>query len=179
MTSKDQIGDEDICEVVLTFPKDKNITDMFIIEQELGLEKLETVLVVKRNELTIMIRHSEEEEAIIKQYPHRLKSIQQINPNSFIILEDGQNNLRLLTFSYQGTSFYDEKLIFREHSYDIDKMLANKNNIFVLSSNGSESLLRCFKLSQSNELVPTGTINNVAETYPNFIEEFEQNNTIN
>ena len=48
---------------------------MFIIEQELGLEKIENVLVVKRNELIIMIRHNEEEEAIIKHYPHKIKNI--------------------------------------------------------------------------------------------------------
>ena len=61
--------------MVLTFPKEKNITEMFIIEQELGLEKIENVLVVKRNELIIMIRHNEEEEAIIKHYPHKIKNI--------------------------------------------------------------------------------------------------------
>ena len=75
LESKEQIDEDDICEVVLTFPKDKNITDMFVIEQELGLEKIENVLVVKRNEISIMIRHSEEEETIIKQYPHKIKSI--------------------------------------------------------------------------------------------------------
>ena len=75
LKSKEQIDDDEICEVVLKFPKDKNITDMFVIEQELGLEKIENVLVVKRNEISIMIRHSEEEETIIKQYPHKIKSI--------------------------------------------------------------------------------------------------------
>ena len=70
--------------------------------------------------------------------------------------------MRLLTVNYSGTSFYEEKLIFRENAYDIVKILGDKNNIFILSQNGIQYCLRCFKLSTNDgELIPTGTILNI------------------
>ena len=90
-----------------------------------------------------------------------------------MIWEEGTNNVRLLTIEYQGTSFFEEKLIFRESSYDIVKLLANKNQLFIMNRNGSEYNLKCFKLAPNLDLIHTGAINNIEEHSPGFIDEFE------
>ena len=50
-----------------------------------------------------------------------------------MIHEENTNNVRMLTLDYQGTSLFQDKLVFREHSHDIVKILANKNKFYVLS----------------------------------------------
>ena len=100
------IQDHEICEKVLTAKKYRTIHAMFIVEQALGLETLETVLVLKKDDLTLIFRHSDEPEPILKNYGFRVKSISAVNSNNFIIQEEGTNNVRLLTVNYSGTSFY-------------------------------------------------------------------------
>ena len=48
---------------------------MFIVEQELGLECLDTVIMKKREDLTLLFRHTEEPKPIIKNYGFKVKSI--------------------------------------------------------------------------------------------------------
>ena len=75
-----------------------------------------------------------------------------------MIHEEGTDNIRLLTIEYSGTEKYEEKLIFRENSLDIVKILADKNNLYILSQNGTEYCLKCFILEPNLELTPTGVI---------------------
>ena len=152
---------------------------MFIVEQDIGLEHLETIIQLKKSNLLMYTKHSEEEKPFIDYYPYKVKSIQSINRNNFIIHEDGTNNIRLLTVEYSGTDKYEEKLVFRENSEDIVKVLCCKNNLYILSSNGNESSLKCFILEPNLELTPTGIIENLETTNPAFIDEFVQNTCIN
>jgi len=75
----------------------------------------------------LLVHSDEDTQNIEKEYKFKVQSIQPINHNSFVIHEDGTNNVRLLTLEYEGTSFFEEKLLFRESSHDITKILANKN----------------------------------------------------
>ena len=106
-------------------------------------------------------RHSEEDTPFIDYYPFKVKSIQSINHNNFIIHEDGTNNIRLLTIEYSGTDKYEEKLVYRENSEDIVKVLCCKNNLYILTSNGNESSLKTFLLESNLELTATGIIENL------------------
>ena len=47
-----------------------------------------------------------EEKINTKTYAYKVKSIEPINSNSFIVHEKVTNNLRLLTVNYQGNSNY-------------------------------------------------------------------------
>ena len=125
------------------------------------------------------MRHSEEEDLITKSYKFPVKSIHMINSNNFVIHEEGTNNIRLLSIKYEGTSFFEEKLIFRESSHDIVKIQANKDNLYILSQNGSEYSLKCFILESNLELTPTGLLERIEKSNPTFIEEFERSNCIN
>ena len=59
-------------------------------------------------------------------YEQKVKDLQQINKNNFVILDD-KNNLRLLTVKYKGHSFYDEDIIYRDTAHKITKILADSN----------------------------------------------------
>ena len=89
-----------------------------------------------------------------------------------MIHEEGTNNVRLLTIEYKGTNKYEDKLIFRESSLEIVKILADKNNLYILSRIGTEYCLKCFILEPSLELTRTGHIENIEKSNPTFIEEF-------
>ena len=69
------IKEEEICEKVFKAERYRTIHSMFIVEQELGLECLETVITRKREDLTLLFRHSEEPDPIIKNYGFKVKSI--------------------------------------------------------------------------------------------------------
>ena len=127
----------------------------------------------------IYTRHSEEETPFIDYYPYKVKSIQSINHNNFIIHEDGTDNIRLLTVEYTGTDKYEDKLVHRENSEDIIKVLCCKNNLYILTSNGNVSRLKCFILEPNLELRATGIIENLETTNPAFIDEFVSNTMIN
>ena len=81
-------------------------------------------------------RQSEEEGFSTAVYPHFVKSILAISQNSFVIHEDETNNIRLLTVEYSGTDKYEEKLVYRENSQEIIKILASKNNLYIMTQNG-------------------------------------------
>ena len=101
---------------------------------------------------------------------HSCQNIQSINRNNFAIHE--LDNVRLLTLDFQGSSFYKEKLIFRESSHNLIKILADKNNLYVLSQSGPQFVLKCFNLEANQELTQTGTISSVERINPSFIDEF-------
>ena len=84
-----------------------------------------------------------------------------INTDNFMIHPEDSNNVRLLTVGYSGSEYYEDKLIFRENTFDIVKILANKDNFFVLCQNGNEFKLNCFLLDQGLDLTPTGVIKDI------------------
>ena len=151
-------------------------------EQKLGLSELITIIELKGNELFLLTIYGKGDEdgnpPVATKYGNLVKSIHQINRNNFIIHEDNTNNIRLLTLDYQGTTFFQEKLVFRESTYDINKILAHNNRLYVLSQNGNDYIFRCFRLNGC-DLDPTGSIDNIRETNPTFIEEFERSNIVN
>ena len=141
-------------------------------EQLLGLSELITIIEIKGNELFLLTIYGKGDEdgnpPVATKYGNLVKSIHQINRNNFIIHEDNTNNIRLLTLDYQGTTFFQEKLVFRESTYDINKILAHNNKLYVLSQNGNDYIFRCFRFNGC-DLVPTGSIDNIRETNPTFI----------
>jgi len=86
-----------VCEKVYVASKVSTIHAMYIVEQDIGLEHLETIVLLKKNILTLHMRHSEEENLIEKSYKFPVKSIHMINSNNFVIHEDETNNIRLLS----------------------------------------------------------------------------------
>ena len=65
----------------------------------------------------------------------------------------------MLTIDYQGTSYFTEKLIFRDTTHNITKVLANKNMLYVMSKSGTEYIFRCFSLDESSlEVNSAGTL---------------------
>ena len=79
----------------------------------------------------------------------------------------------MLTLDYNGTSWYQNRAIFSEAGHDIVKILANKNNFYVLSENGPSNIFRCFKLTEDLELTQVGKLENVRQINPTFIDEFK------
>ena len=126
-------------------------------EQKLGLSELITIIEQKGNELFLLTIYGNGDEdgnpPVATKYGNLVKSIHQINKNNFIIHEYNTNNIRLLTLDYQGTSFFQEKLVFRETSYDINKILAHNNRLYILSQNGNDYIFRCFRFNGC-DLVP-------------------------
>lgn len=70
-------------------------------------------------------------------------------------------------------------MIFREHSHDIVKILANKNRFYVLSSSGQEYFFKCYNLNQALELDQMGRLDNVELHNPSFIEDFKASPILN
>ena len=84
-----------------------------------------------------------------------------INTENFMIHPEDSINVRLLTIGYSGSDYFEDKLIFRENTYEIVKIMANKDNLFVLCQNGNEFKLNCFLLNQGLDLIPTGVIKDI------------------
>ena len=84
----------------------------------------------------------------------------------------------MLTIDCQSASFYKEKLIFRESSFSIVKILADKNNLYVLSKSGPQYVLKCFNLEDNADLTQTGTIRSVETICPYFIDDFVKSSSI-
>lgn len=59
------------------------------------------------------------------------------------------------------------------------KILANKNNLYALCQNGQEFQLKCFLMNARNEIVQTGYIDNIEQSNPSFIDDFEKANSVN
>lgn len=114
-----------------------------------------------------------------KNYSYKVSSLQRINKNNFVINEKNSSNIRLLTIDYAGNSQYEDKIIWRDTANKIVKILANNNNLYVLSNSGSEYFFRCFNLKQNLDLVAHGLISNVELRNPTFIQEFLSSNMIN
>ena len=73
---------------------------------------------------------------------------------------------------YEGNSFYQDQLIYRENTHDIVRVLADKDSLFVLIKAGSEYSLKSFTLAEDNTLVDQGTIINIDKKNPAFATEF-------
>ena len=47
-----------------------------------------------------------------------------MSSNSYVLHEEGADHIRLLTLEYDGgSSFYDDRVIFRESSHEVVKIL--------------------------------------------------------
>ena len=112
-------------------------------------------------------------------YDYRVTSLQRINKNNFVVTEKNTSNVRLLTADYAGNSAYQDKVIWRDTTHNIVKILASYNNLYVLSNSGTEYFFRCFSLKQNLELVAKGLMSNVEVSDPTFIHEFLGATTIN
>ena len=87
--------------------------------------------------------------------------------------------MRLLTIDcQQSSSFYKEKLIFRESSFSLFKILADKGNLYILSKSGPQYVLKCFRLEANLDLTQTGTIRSVETISPSFIDDFVKSSAI-
>ena len=75
-------------------------------------------------------------EPILKEYEYQVKSLQMIETGNFMILTE-TNDIRLLSVQKTGANYFEDQLILRENTHEIVKMLANKNNLFVMCQNGS------------------------------------------
>lgn len=102
-----------------------------------------------------------------------------INTDNFMIHPEDSNNVRLLTVGYSGSEYFEDKLIFRENTFEIVKILADKDNFFVLCQNGNEFKLNCFILDQGLDLIPTGVIKDIHIKHPAFADEFLSSSMIN
>ena len=92
-----------------------------------------TFLEEKRGVIRLVVLQ-EQSEPIVTVLEHTCQSIQCVNRNNFAIHE--MDNVRLLTIDVHRTSFFKEKLIFRDSSYSLIKILADKNLLYILSKSG-------------------------------------------
>ena len=89
------------------------------------------------------------------------------------------DHVRLFTFINDGSSIlYKDRIIFRENSHEIVKILADKNKLYTMCKAGEAYRFRCFNL-ESQTLQLTGLIENIEKIYPLFIDEFYQASKIN
>ena len=126
-----------------------------------------------------MIRIHSDGQKVVTNYDYDIEKIYPINHNSFVIQEKDNNCIRLLTINYEGTTFFTDKLLFRESTHQIVKILADKNNLFVLSKLGVNYIFRYFILDDNMELKSNGTIENIEENHKSFIQEFDRSMIIN
>lgn len=126
-----------------------------------------------------MIRIHSDGQKVVTNYDYDVEKIYPINHNSFVIQEKDNNCIRLLTINYEGTTFFTDKLLFRESTHQIVKILADKNNLFVLSKLGVNYIFRYFILDDNMELKSNGTIENIEENHKSFIQEFDRSMIIN
>lgn len=105
---------------------------MFVIEQKVGLDTLTTILQVKGNLLEITSIDDGTNDPQTEVYKGSIESIARINHNSFVILQADVENVRLLNFEYNGSSSYNDMLLYRENAFDIKKVLCDKNRLYIL-----------------------------------------------
>ena len=113
------------------------------------------------------------------KYEYEVKSIQRISKNSFVIHQSESDNVRLLTVDIQGDSKYQDKVIYIDATHKIEKILADKNNLYILSESGKEQFFKTFILKPNLELIPTGTILNLEVQNAGFFNDFKRSNMIN
>ena len=134
-----------------------------------------TFLEEKRGVIRLVVLQ-EQNEPMVTTLEHTCQTIQCVNKNNFAIHE--MDNVRLLTIDVHRTSFFKEKLIFRDSSYTLIKILADKNLLYILSKSGPQYVLKCFNLETDLEIEQTGFIDGIEEFNPAFIENFIKSNII-
>ena len=96
-----------------------------------------------------------------------------------MIHQSESDNVRLLTVDIQGDSKYQDKVIYIDATHKIEKILADKNNLYILSESGKEQFFKTFILKPNLELIPTGTILNLEVQNAGFFQDFKRSNMIN
>lgn len=94
LEAKNLLDESQICQLFYCIQKKGSLSNMFIVEQNIGMEHLETILQLKKTKLVMHTRVSDDDEHSTEVYPFEVKSIQSINWNTFVILEEGTNNIR-------------------------------------------------------------------------------------
>lgn len=80
------------------------------------------------------------------------------------MVQTDEKNLNLLIADCTGDNAFEYDIIHREATHDIEKIIADNNKLYVLTSSGTEYFLKIFGLGPDCKLVSMGMICNLEQS---------------